>query len=126
MTCDGTNSDQLVAGDVWLWAWSTSADVSGWSDPVIEFRDSSGILLASNVADGEGVAVVHTTEIGVFPATDFGAGLFTWWVDSASRESWPPVVSMEADVLDSGVASTVWPAAPYRVMSDVARRVAGS
>ena len=62
MTCDGKNSDQLPAGDVWVWPYATSDDVSGLSDPVIEFRDGD-VLLASSVAGGAAVAARRRTVV---------------------------------------------------------------
>ena len=34
---------QRFIGDDWDWTWSTSDDVSSWSDPVVTIREHRGV-----------------------------------------------------------------------------------
>lgn len=74
--CDGTTDDELVPGADWVWAYSTSNDVSGWENPLVELW-MGDTLLASSQGDEPKVSL---EEFGDHPATDFDEGVFTYSV----------------------------------------------
>lgn len=119
MTCDGTASYALTAGDDWVWSWSTAVDVSGWSDPVVTFTTTDGTVFASS-EDG-------TVDVDL----DAGAGEFVWRVEDAVTADAPPVVLMAVKVLIDGDETTVGPGedgepVTYRVRRNRTERGEGS
>ena len=77
--CDGTTDDELVPGADWVWAYSTSNDVSGWTDEIVEAWVGT-TLLASTQGDTPNVVTDGSFE--EIPATNFGAGIFAWVIPS--------------------------------------------
>ena len=64
--CDGTTDDELVPGADWVWAYSTSNDVTGWENPLVELW-MGDTLLASSQGDDPKVSL---DAFGDHPATD--------------------------------------------------------
>ena len=74
--CDGTTDDELVPGADWVWAYSTSNDVTGWENPLVELW-MGDTLLASSQGDDPKVSLEAFAD---HPATDFDEGVFTYSV----------------------------------------------
>lgn len=87
MTCDGTALDELVAGDDWVWDYSTSDDVSGWSEPLVVVSDANGTILATSATDDLPDVVLDGGLDGAVPATDFDAGVFAWYLPAETTEA---------------------------------------
>lgn len=117
MTCDGTADDILTAGDDWVWSWATSDDTSEWSDEIVTVTDKDGTkILDATTTGGLDDAV---------PATDFDAGVFTWFAPAADTASMPSVVTVTARVRINGVDETKY-RKTFRVLADLAVRGGGS
>lgn len=126
MTCDGTSTDELIAGDEWVWPYDAEDDISDWSDPVVEFR--TGLLPSSQlVASSEdGSVVLDGGFEGTIPATDFDESVFSWWVPAEVTApvavSGSVTIYMHARAKVGGVETTVWPPKAYTIRPQVAVR----
>lgn len=116
--CDATDTETLTAGDDWVWVYidpiddaGAPVDVSGWSDPVFEIRDSSdGLFASSNPDPGEGVAALVLTGglDGNVPATNFADSVLAFFVAAGSTGSPPSVVYVTGRAIVGGVDKTVY------------------
>lgn len=113
MTCDGTDDDTLTAGDDWVWSWTTSDDVSGWTDEVVTITDKDGTELIDATTTG-GLE-------GAVPETSFADGVFAWFVESDDTAGMPSVVTVTARVRINGVDETKY-RKTFRVLADRAVR----
>lgn len=122
MSAASDQTRRRVAGDDWVWVWDTDDDTSTWSDPVIQILDSyqpDARLIASNVdttitVDDEETpfaANISTDgDVGLgIPATDFDAGVFTWFVLGEVTATIERLPYIEVEVKVSGVRTTVYP-----------------
>lgn len=122
MTCDGTALDELVAGDDWVWDYSTSDDVSGWSEPLVVVSDANGTILATSATDDLPDVVLAGGLDGEVPATDFDAGVFAWFVPKATTGAISAAtVTVAARVLIDGVDRQVY-RRTYQVSQNGAER----
>ena len=125
---DATDADDLISGDVWVWSYTTTDDVSGWTNPLITIRDGrspSATVIASS-DDPVKPVELDGGYAGEIPATDFDAGVFAWFVDVDQTTGLGDLTAwVEVEVEVDGVAKTVF-SRDYTVRPEVAVRGGGS
>lgn len=125
---DATEADDLIAGDVWVWSYTTDDDVSSWANPIVTIREgrSPSATLVASSDDTEKPIELDGGYAGTIPATDFDAGVFAWFVDVDQTTGLGDLnVWVEVEVEVDGVPTTVF-SRDYTVRPEVAVRGGGS
>ncbi len=94
---------QRFIGDDWDWTWSTSDDVSSWSDPVVTIREHRGVDATVLATSTGGTPTITTT------GTNFATGDLCWQVARTVTSTFSPLAGawLEVEVLIDGRAETV-------------------
>lgn len=125
---DATDADDLIAGDVWVWSYTTTDDVSTWANPLVTIRadrSPTATVIASSDDTAKPVEL-DGGYAGEIPATDFDAGVFAWFVDvDETTGLGDSNVWVEVEVEVNGIPTTVF-SRDYTVRPEVAVRSTGS
>lgn len=101
-------------GDDWSWTWTTTDDVSSYSDPRITIRASRSSTATVLATTESGTPTITTT------GTDFSAGTLAWQIAAAiTAEIEPGLYWMEVEVLIASKVSTIL-SHSFRVLPQVA------
>lgn len=91
-----------VRTDDWHWTWTTTSNVSSWSDPRITIRTSRSHT-ATVLATTEAVSPTITTT-----GTNFSSGTLAWQIDHTVTTTFDPgLYWLEVEVLIGANRTTV-------------------
>jgi len=91
-----------VRTDVWHWTWTTTSNVSSWSDPRITIRTSRSHT-ATVLATTEATSPTITTS-----GTNFSSGTLAWQIDHTVTTTFDPgLYWLEVEVLIGANRTTV-------------------